>query len=559
MPELPEVEAARRAIEENCLGKRIKKSTVADDPKVIDGVSPSDFEASIVGKRIVAAHRKGKNMWLQLDSPPFPSFQFGMAGAVYIKGVAVTKYKRSAVKDTDEWPSKYSKFFVELDDGLEFSFTDKRRFAKVRLLDNPVSAPPISDLGPDALLEPMTVDEFWNSLSKKKIGIKALLLDQSFISGIGNWMADEVLYQARIHPQQSVSSMSKETCSTLVKCISEVTNSAVGFDADSLRFPVDWLFHFRWGKKPGNVNGKMFLPYIANLTPKVSFTQVIKNSVEVGADSSQFPNNWIFHSRDKKPGKAFVDGKKIEFITAGGRTTAYVPELQKLCGDLSVSEAGKRSKGTNHGNPDDDVEKSGNDDESTDSKAVKRTKISRAKKLSKKLSSTAENSDDANDKYSNETSTANKHPKKKSSPSVDDLVDNREVDDKSFKKTSKAKKPSNKKLSPKVEGLNSYESDGDTVDRSKKTRGTKNPTIPRRTNKDDEDGENQRKLTRGKNSAKRKQEESNDEVSSCSESSDDYGDKVNEELNRKQRKGASSAKKMVTPSQNRKQQRIRAR
>ncbi|XP_073148948.1 formamidopyrimidine-DNA glycosylase isoform X4 [Henckelia pumila] len=507
MPELPEVEAARRAIEENCLGKRIKKSTVADDPKVIDGVSPSDFEASIVGKRIVAAHRKGKNMWLQLDSPPFPSFQFGMAGAVYIKGVAVTKYKRSAVKDTDEWPSKYSKFFVELDDGLEFSFTDKRRFAKVRLLDNPVSAPPISDLGPDALLEPMTVDEFWNSLSKKKIGIKALLLDQSFISGIGNWMADEVLYQARIHPQQSVSSMSKETCSTLVKCISEV----------------------------------------------------IKNSVEVGADSSQFPNNWIFHSRDKKPGKAFVDGKKIEFITAGGRTTAYVPELQKLCGDLSVSEAGKRSKGTNHGNPDDDVEKSGNDDESTDSKAVKRTKISRAKKLSKKLSSTAENSDDANDKYSNETSTANKHPKKKSSPSVDDLVDNREVDDKSFKKTSKAKKPSNKKLSPKVEGLNSYESDGDTVDRSKKTRGTKNPTIPRRTNKDDEDGENQRKLTRGKNSAKRKQEESNDEVSSCSESSDDYGDKVNEELNRKQRKGASSAKKMVTPSQNRKQQRIRAR
>ncbi|XP_073302777.1 formamidopyrimidine-DNA glycosylase isoform X4 [Primulina huaijiensis] len=247
MPELPEVEAARRAIEENCLGKRIKNSTVADDPKVIDGVSPSDFEASIVGKRIVAAHRKGKNMWLQLDSPPFPSFQFGMTGAVYIKGVAVTKYKRSAVKDTDEWPSKYSKFFVALDDGLEFSFTDKRRFAKVRLLDDPVSVPPISELGPDALVDPMAVDEFCNSLSKKKIGIKALLLDQSFISGIGNWMADEILYQARIHPQQSASSMSKENCSTLVKCINEVTNSAVGFDADSLCFPVEWLFHFRWG------------------------------------------------------------------------------------------------------------------------------------------------------------------------------------------------------------------------------------------------------------------------------------------------------------------------
>ncbi|PIM98216.1 DNA-(apurinic or apyrimidinic site) lyase [Handroanthus impetiginosus] len=178
MPELPEVEAARRALEEHCVGKKIRRSTVANDSKVIDGVSPEDFEAALNGKTIVAAHRKGKNMWLQLDSPPFPSFQFGMTGAVYIKGVAVTKYKRSAVKDTDEWPSKYSKLFVELDDGLEFSFTDKRRFAKVRLLDNPVSVPPISELGPDALKEPMTEEEFYNSLSNKKIGIKALLLDQ---------------------------------------------------------------------------------------------------------------------------------------------------------------------------------------------------------------------------------------------------------------------------------------------------------------------------------------------------------------------------------------------
>ncbi|XP_073048408.1 formamidopyrimidine-DNA glycosylase isoform X2 [Primulina eburnea] len=471
MPELPEVEAARRAIEENCLGKRIKNSTVADDPKVIDGVSPSDFEASIVGKRIVAAHRKGKNMWLQLDSPPFPSFQFGMTGAVYVKGVAVTKYKRSAVKDTDEWPSKYSKFFVELDDGLEFSFTDKRRFAKVRLLDDPVSVPPISELGPDALLEPMAVDEFCNSLSKKKIGIKALLLDQSFISGIGNWMADEILYQARIHPQQSASSMSKENCSTLVKCINEV----------------------------------------------------IKNSVEVGADSSQFPSNWIFHSREKKPGKAFVDGKKIEFITAGGRTTAYVPELQKLCGDQALKEAGKPSKGIDRGNPDDDVEKLGNEDEATNSKVVKCTKISGAKNISKKWSSKAENSDD---KYSMETSRANKHPKKESSASVDDSVNDKDGDAKSFKKISKAKKPSNKKLSPKVEGLDNYENDSDTVDRSKKTRGAKNPRILRKTNEDNEnETENQRKQTRGKNSAKRNREEIND-----------YEDKVNEEMNGKQMK-----------------------
>lgn len=122
MPELPEVEVARRAIEEHCVGKKITGCSVADDPKVIDGFSRADFESALVGRSIVAALRKGKNLWLRLDSPPFPTFHFGrytlpsslksplfnclrkfldpsswvlgMAGAVYIKGVALTKYRR---------------------------------------------------------------------------------------------------------------------------------------------------------------------------------------------------------------------------------------------------------------------------------------------------------------------------------------------------------------------------------------------------------------------------------------------------------------------------------
>ncbi|XXG52143.1 hypothetical protein AAC387_Pa03g0530 [Persea americana] len=338
MPEITEVEAARRAVEEHCVGKKIKKAIVADDSKVIDGVSPSHFQSSLVGKTIISARRKGKNMWLQLDSPPSPSFQFGMAGAIYIKGVAVTKYKRSAVNDTDEWPSKYSKVFIELDDGLEFSFTDKRRFAKVRLLDNPELVPPISELGPDALFEPKQEDEFVDSLTKKKIAIKALLLDQSFIAGIGNWIADEVLYQARIHPLQTTASLPKEKCRDLLKCINEVIQYAVEVDDDSSRFPIEWLFHFRWEKKAG---------------------KVIEKALDVGADSSQFPSNWIFHSREKKPGKAFVDGRRIEFITAGGRTSAFVPELQKLtgvqAGKLPSKPAKKFDKGES-GSGEDEVE-----------------------------------------------------------------------------------------------------------------------------------------------------------------------------------------------------------
>ncbi|CAA7013717.1 unnamed protein product [Microthlaspi erraticum] len=351
MPELPEVEAARRAIEENCLGKKIMRVIIADDSKVIDAISPSDFQTSILGKTIVSARRKGKNLWLELDSPPFPSFQFGMAGAIYIKGVAVTKYKRSAVKDSEEWPSKYSKFFVELDDGLELSFTDKRRFAKVRLLENPASVRPISELGPDALLEPMTVDAFEKSLAKKKITIKPLLLDQGFISGIGNWIADEVLYQARIHPLQTASSLSKEQCEALHTSIKEVIQHAVQVNADSKEFPVEWLFHFRWGKKPGKVNGK-----------------------------------------------------KIDFITAGGRTTAYVPELQKLTGKdaekatkVRPAKRGVKSTEEDGDGEEDEQESEKEDDSAKPKKGQKQKPRGRGKKPAwkRKTEDSDEEDDDA--------------------------------------------------------------------------------------------------------------------------------------------------------------------
>ncbi|MFS7909817.1 putative DNA-(apurinic or apyrimidinic site) lyase, DNA-formamidopyrimidine glycosylase [Helianthus anomalus] len=394
MPELPEVEAARRAIAENCIGKKIIRSVVADDAKVIDGVSRADFEASLTGKTIVGAHRKGKNMWIELDSPPFPSFQFGMAGAIYIKGVAVTKYKRSAVSDTDEWPSKYSKVFIELDDGLELSFTDKRRFAKVRLLKNPATVAPISELGPDALLEPLTEDELFKALSKKKIAIKALLLDQSFISGVGNWIADEVLYQAKIHPQQSAATIPKEGCAALHKSLKEV----------------------------------------------------IEQAVEVGADSSQYPSNWIFHSREKKPGKAFVDGKTIDFINAGGRTTAYVPELQKLTGDQAVKAAVKPQKKSSNKN-NDKAESEG--EEIAKPKGGKKTTQSRAKKApAKRKPDTSDDNDDDEDEKKpatkkkstggNKKSTARK--KSKESESDDDDVDDNGDEDEVKGKEEVAKK-----------------------------------------------------------------------------------------------------------------------
>ncbi|KAH7388260.1 hypothetical protein KP509_16G066600 [Ceratopteris richardii] len=286
MPELPEVEAARKAVHENCNGRRVVEANVADDSIVIDGVAPSVLESSLVGRTILGAHRKGKNMWLELDARPWPSFQFGMTGAFNIKGKEITKYRRSAVNDDEEWPSKFSKVFFKLDDGLEISFTDKRRLARVRLLNDPTSVPPISELGPDAYLELPLEPTFASNVLKKKGPIKALLMDQSFLAGIGNWVADEVLYQARIHPEQVACTLSEAECSRIHKSIQEVLNLSVDVNADSEMFPKNWIFHYRWNKKPGE-----------------------------------------------------VEGHKITFITVGGRTSAVVPALQKC-----TSQSSKNSR-----------------------------------------------------------------------------------------------------------------------------------------------------------------------------------------------------------------------
>lgn len=90
------------------------------------------------------------------------------------------------------------------------------------------------------------------------------------------------------------------------------------------------MFHFRWGKRPGKVNGKIFLTHVIILM-LIVFLQVIEEAVEVGADSSQFPSNWIFHSREKKPGKAFVDGLAPDLHDILSRGGVIFHVLNAIC------------------------------------------------------------------------------------------------------------------------------------------------------------------------------------------------------------------------------------
>lgn len=264
MPELPEVEFARRLAERTCCGQRIEKVATVDDRIVYDGVTPRRFASALRGRTVIAVHRHGKHLWMELDRKPFPLFHFGMTGSFRV------------YQSRRERP-RFCKVELLMEDGWRLAMPNARRLGRLRLRNDPREEPPISKLGFDPLLA-MPSLKIWNALlAARKAPIKALLLDQSFSAGVGNWIADEVLYQARINPHRRTCDLTDAELKVLRQRLRSVVRKAVQVDADKDRFPKSWLFHHRWGR-----------------------------------------NNGAITSRNEK----------IIFETIGGRTTAWVPAVQ---------------------------------------------------------------------------------------------------------------------------------------------------------------------------------------------------------------------------------------
>lgn len=134
-----------------------------------------------------------------MSSPPHPLMHFGMAGWFNIRNVETAYYKPTGKTPSTEWPPKYWKFTIEtLEEPskpvTEAAFVDYRRFARIRLVDCPAEGirtiSPLKENGPDPVIDTDIVTEEWlvSKCTAKRIPIKALLLDQANISGIGNWV-----------------------------------------------------------------------------------------------------------------------------------------------------------------------------------------------------------------------------------------------------------------------------------------------------------------------------------------------------------------------------------
>ena len=187
MPELPEVEAYRRFFAEHAEGRTVLAVDVLD-PALVRNAAPGDVGGALTGRRFEEPGRHGK--WLVCPAAgPTLLFHFGMTGDLVWSGDEPDRHR-------------HDRLVLVFEDG-ELRYRNMRRLGGVWLaLDDAELKVVLGGLGPDALA--VEQEEFLGSLSRRRGGVKGALMDQRLVAGIGNLLADEVLWQARIRPRRPV-------------------------------------------------------------------------------------------------------------------------------------------------------------------------------------------------------------------------------------------------------------------------------------------------------------------------------------------------------------------
>jgi formamidopyrimidine-DNA glycosylase len=203
MPELPEAERARRRLEQ-VLGRKIV--AVDDrDTYVSRPHAPGEMAAALVGHRLVTAHRRGKFLWAETDGGPSLGLHLGMAGSLTV--------------DEEPAPRGWDRFALEFEGGGRLALRDTRRLGRA------VLEPDFSHVGPDAA--EVGREEFRARVGRGTAPLKARLLDQGVISGIGNLLADEILWRARLSPRRAPNTLTTEELDALRRAMRAAMRDAI--------------------------------------------------------------------------------------------------------------------------------------------------------------------------------------------------------------------------------------------------------------------------------------------------------------------------------------------
>ncbi|KLU66663.1 formamidopyrimidine-DNA glycosylase [Desulfosporosinus acididurans] len=273
MPELPEVETIRRTLAAHIKDSRIKDISLIW-PSAVCGWKDKGFKELVLGRRITRLDRRGKYLLIRLDEEMTLIAHMRMTGRL------------NYYPDHRE-PEKHTHVVFTLEHG-EVHFSDVRKFGRIQAIPTSlcIQESSLSKLGPEPLEPEFTPIVLKDHLAKKRVALKAALLDQCVLAGLGNIYVDESLFRAGISPQRQANTLSEEEIKQLHKSIQDVLQA--GIDA----------------------RGTSFRDYR-----------------DANGEKGQFEQALQVYGRGGKPCR--ICGKTLERLRLAGRTTVYCPKCQK--------------------------------------------------------------------------------------------------------------------------------------------------------------------------------------------------------------------------------------
>lgn len=228
MPELPEVETVRRGLQELIIGRTVIRVD-HDTPKSFPNAS-ADVQQFLVNASITDARRRAKVLMIDLSSEYTLVIHLKMTGQLVYRGETVFGAGHPNVSLIGQLPDRSTRVTIEFVDGSKLFFNDQRKFGWVRLLPTleVSNIDFMKKVGPEPLEADFTAGEFAGRFSRRaKTSIKAALLDQTVVAGVGNIYADESLWGAKIHPKRLVGTITPDEFELLYTELRAVMNLAI--------------------------------------------------------------------------------------------------------------------------------------------------------------------------------------------------------------------------------------------------------------------------------------------------------------------------------------------
>lgn len=229
MPELPDVECFRRYFNTTSLRQRISRVQV-EEPAMLFETSPQGLGRALKDRAFQSTERCGKYLLANTDNGRWLALHFGMTGSL--------KYFRKGADTPD-----HTRLLIEFENDYRLAFMDQRKLGRIALAESPEQWAEARELGEDAL--DISEKQFLQMAEERRGQVKSWLMDQHSLAGIGNIYSDEILFQAGLHPKESLQDLDEDKRKELYRMMRSVLKKAIERKAEPEKMPDDFLLPHR--------------------------------------------------------------------------------------------------------------------------------------------------------------------------------------------------------------------------------------------------------------------------------------------------------------------------